>query len=262
MPILERPTVNLNYTDEGSGPPLVFLHGWCDGSPSWRATIEHFSPTNRCLAPDMRGHGASGLPSDHAYFLEALSNDVVALCEVAGVTDPVLVGHSFGGVLAAITASRFPGLARAIVVEDQVLDITGFGAQMRSLGAVVRSPETHMAFRTQLYDSMVSPAMPAESRALIQGLKDATPVAIGPAFWATLFEYTDSELAGVSERGMRALGLQPSLTIESSPQSAYHARLAELAPSAQKAVIESGHWIHLERPAEFRSVLGDFIHSL
>lgn len=262
MPTLQRPTVSLNYVDEGSGPPIVFLHGWCDGSPSWNATIAHFSRTNRCLAPDMRGHGGSGLPSDHAYFPEALSNDVVALCEAVGVTDPILVGHSFGGFLAAFIAGRFPGFARAIVVEDQVLDVTGFGAQMKDIASIVRSPESHMAFRTQLYDSMVSPAMPPESRALISGLKDATPVAIGPALWAPLFEYSDTELAGFSERLMRAMGTQPSLSLESSPQPEYHARLVALAPSTQTAVIEAGHWIHLERPDDFYRAVGGFIGGL
>jgi len=262
MPNLQRPTVSLNYADRGSGPALVFLHGWCDGSASWGATMDEFAANYRCLAPDMRGHGGSGMPSDHAYFPEALSNDVVALCEAAGVDQPVLVGHSFGGFLAAFTAARFPGFARAIVVEDQLLDLVGFAAQMQTLAPVIRSPESHMAFRGQFFESMVSPTMPPASRRIIEELKQSTPVEIGTALWGVLFEYSPAEIAANSERLMGAFANQPSLTIESAGQPEYHAKLANYAPGIRTAVIEAGHWIHLERPDEFRAELRAFLAAI
>ena len=123
MPVFERNTVDLHYDDTGGdGPPLVFLHGWCDGRESWSSTIEHFRGAYRCIAPDMRGHGRSGLPRDHAYFPEALSNDVVALCESLSIAKPVVIGHSFGAMLAGFVSARYPGFARALVLEDQSLD--------------------------------------------------------------------------------------------------------------------------------------------
>lgn len=262
MPTLERPTVTLAYEDRGNGPPLVFLHGWCDSSTSWAGTIDEFSGEYRCMAPDMRGHGASGLPRDHAYFPEALSNDVVALCEAAGVARPVLIGHSFGGFLAATVAMRFPGFAAGIVVVDQAVALHDFAVQMRGAEGLIRSPESHMVFRAGLFDSMVSPLMPAEGRATIERTKAATPVEVGQALWAALFEYSLEEIDAMSERLMRAFANQPSLTIEASPQDAYHEQLRALAPEAQAAVIQGGHWIHLERPAEFRAELRRFLAGI
>ena len=262
MPSLERPTVTLAYEDRGSGPPLVFLHGWCDGSASWASTIDEFSREFRCIAPDMRGHGASGLPRDHAYFPEALSNDIVAVCAAAGVERPVLIGHSFGGFMAAEVAMRFPGFARGIVVVDQVVALHDFAVQMRGAEGLIRSQETHMIFRTGLFDSMLSPLMPDEGRATIERMKLATPVVVGQALWAALFEYSLDEIDAMSERLMRAFANQPSLTIEAAPQAAYHERLRELAPGAQTAVIEGGHWVHLERPAEFRAELRRFLAGI
>lgn len=259
MPTFDRPHVSLHYEDQGQGPPLVFLHGWCDAPQSWADTAAGLSGEYRCIVPAMRGHGQSGQPLDHAYTPEALSGDVVALCTAAGVERPVLVGHSFGGFLAATVASRFPGFARAVVIEDQVLDLGGFAEQMRAAEAVIRSPESHMAFRTQLFDSMVSEAMPLKGRALVGGMKEATPPEVGMALWAALFDLTPGEIAERSVALMTALEEQPSLTIEASPQPEYHARLAALAPSAETAVLEAGHWIHLERPAEFREALRGFL---
>lgn len=259
MPTLERPTVALSYEDRGSGEPLVFLHGWCDGAVSWADTLDEFSREYRCIAPAMRGHGGSGFPRDHAYFPEALSNDVVAICEAARVERPVLVGHSFGGFLAAFTAMRFPGFAKAIVVEDQALALRPFAEQMKAAEGFIRGEDTHLAFRTQLFDSMVSPAMPEAGRALIQGMKDGTPVVTGTALWAVLFEYTLDEIETMGERMIRAFGNQPTLTIEAQPSPDYHALVRTLAPNARTAVIEGGHWIHLEHPGAFRAELRRFL---
>jgi pimeloyl-ACP methyl ester carboxylesterase len=210
----------------------------------------------------MRGHNRSGLPRDHCYSAEALSNDILALCEALGIAHPVLVGHSFGGYLAAEIARRFPGFARAVVVEDQPLDLRGFAEQMRALESVIRSPETHMAFRTQLYDSMTSPLMPPDSRALISRMKDQTPVEIGQALWAPLFELTMEEMAERSDLLMSALAGQPSLLIDGQEPPGYYDTLRKHAPNVAIRVLGCGHWTHLEKPAEFRVALRDFLATL
>jgi pimeloyl-ACP methyl ester carboxylesterase len=263
MPEFQRPTVTLHYEDAGSSdahaPVLVFLHGWCDAGSSWADTAADFATEYRCIVPDMRGHGRSGLPRDYCYSPEALSNDVVALCQSLGVEHPVLVGHSFGGYLAAEIARRFPQFARAIVVEDQPLDLRGFGEQMRALESVIRSPESHMAFRNGFYESMVTEKMPPAGVELTRQSAAATPMEVGMALWAPLFEFTAEEMAERSDLLMKALTHQPSLSIEHAEAPDYHAALAEHAPYAGTRVIECGHWIHLERPAEFRAELRDFL---
>lgn len=263
MPTLDRPTVNVNYEETGEGdPPLVFLHGWCDGSQSWASTISDFSVDHCCLAPDMRGHGRSGFPRDHAYTPEALSNDVVAMCEAAGVTRPVIVGHSFGGFLAATIAMRYPGFARAVVVEDQPLDLRGFATQMRSAEGVIRSPATHMAFRGDLFQSLVTDQMPAPGRALIDGMKDRTPIDVGQALWAPLFEYTMDEIGAISDRLMDALAAQPSLLIDGQEPPGYYETLRQHAPGVTIRTLDCGHWTHLEKPAEFRVALREFLATM
>ncbi|MGH2634032.1 MAG: alpha/beta fold hydrolase, partial [Tepidiformaceae bacterium] len=216
----------------------------------------------RCIAPDMRGHGQSGQARDFSYGGEALSNDVVALCESLGVAKPVLIGHSYGGYLAAEISRRFPNFARAIVDEDQALDLRVFGGQMRSLESVIRSPATHMAFRTQLFDSMITPLMPPASREMVQGASDNTPVEIGQALWAALFEFTLEELAQRSDELMAALANQPSLSLDSQPQDDYYATLATWSPATKTQVIPCGHWIHLERPQDAQAAIRAFIDTL
>ncbi len=263
MPRLERTTVSLHYRDEGQGgPPLMFLHGWCDSSATWDATLAAFSGGHRCIAPDMRGHGQSGLPVDHSYTLEALSGDAVAICEAAGVSRPVVVGHSFGGVLAAEIARRFPAFPRAVVVVDQPLDVGAFSETMRPAEALVRSLETHLAFREQIYRQICGPTLPAALADAIVARGLQTPADVGMALWAPLFEMTDAELAERGAALIAALSRIPALSIDHDDSAGYHAALKASAPSIGTELLPASHWIHEERPAEFQALLRQFVASL
>jgi N-formylmaleamate deformylase len=263
MPELNRPTVSLNYEDEGSGDPaLVFLHGWCDSSSVWAETTAALSTRHRCLAPDMRGHGQSGQPRDFCYAAEALANDVVAVCEAAGVTRPVLIGHSFGGMLAAVVAARSPGFARALVIVDQGLDFRPMAAQVHAMEQVIRSPESHLSFRTQMLGSMMTPLMPERSRERIIAASAQTPVEVGLALWAPLFEFSTAEMEAFSDRLLSALGQQPVCLVDGQANEDYYRTVAQHAPEAKTHVLDCGHWVHLERPEEFHTVLAEFLKSL
>src|SRR6266446_6980995 len=77
------------YVDEGSGDPIVFLHGNPTSSYLWRNVIPHVRSVGRCIAPDLIGMGRSDKPDigyrfvDHARyidgFLEALGLDRIIL---------------------------------------------------------------------------------------------------------------------------------------------------------------------------------------
>jgi pimeloyl-ACP methyl ester carboxylesterase len=263
LPTLQTHTCTLHYRDEGAGDPaIVFLHGWCDSAAVWDRTPPAFSASHRCLVPDMRGHGASGMPTDHAFFPEALSNDVVAICEAAGVVRPVLVGHSFGGYLAAEVVRRFPGFARAVVIEDQPLNIEAFGSAMGQMQAAIRNPETHAAFREQLNRMLMPEGTPEAvvNEALAVG-RD-TPPEVGMALWAALFEYSEAELRARGEALMSALAGQPTLVIDHAPSPDYHALLRSHAPDAEIVVIAGSHWIHIEHPDAFTERVRQFIESV
>ncbi len=266
MPELERPTVTLHYEDTGAvatgNPALVFLHGWCDSAESWRETMAAFKAEYRCIAPDMRGCGQSGMPRDHAYGPEPLSNDVVELCRSLGVEKPILIGHSYGGYLAAEIARRFPGFPGAVVVEDQALELREFGTRMRQLESVIRSPESHMAFRMQMLDSLAGSGLGSADRALVYGTAEKTPVEVGQALWAGLFEFSPMELAKRSDNLMAALAIQPALSIDAEEIPGYYETLHWFAPNARTKVIASGHYIHLEKPDAFRAAVREFLAQI
>lgn len=263
MPDFHRPSLTLHYEDTGEGmPALLFLHGWCDASTSWEDTVAALSASYRCVAPDMRGHGRSSLPRDHAYFPEALAGDAVALCLSLGIEHPVIVGHSFGGFLAAEIARRFPGFARAIVVVDQPLALEGFRAMVAPMEEAIRSTEGHMAVRRAMFDSMITAAMPPGGREIIRRSTEETPVAVAQALWAMLFESTAEELKERGRADIEALGRQPALLLDGQETAGYYDLVRSLAPTVETHVLGCGHWVHMERPLEFQAALGGFLSRL
>ena len=91
--------VNLHYTEQGSGTPLVLLHGFPFSSAIWREQIARLSDQYRVITPDLRGHGRSPV-TDDVYTMELLAADVIALLDTLDIAQAVIIGHSMGGYVA------------------------------------------------------------------------------------------------------------------------------------------------------------------
>lgn len=106
----------LQVIDRGRGAPtLVFLHYFAGSSASWDGVIDRLSPRWRCLAPDLPGFGRS--PADPGIMtVAAYADEVQRLVRQHAIGAHVLVGHSMGGKIAALLASRRPPNLRGLVL--------------------------------------------------------------------------------------------------------------------------------------------------
>src|SRR3954464_1703044 len=66
-PFEDRWLDGLHYVDEGSGPPLLMLHGNPTWSFTWREVIKGGRDRYRCIAPDLPGFGLSRAPSGYEF---------------------------------------------------------------------------------------------------------------------------------------------------------------------------------------------------
>ncbi|MGM0575986.1 MAG: alpha/beta fold hydrolase [Myxococcota bacterium] len=87
------------WTEMGSGPPLVLLHGILDTHRTWRRVAPHLARRFRVLMPDLPGHGQSGRP-DAPYTLAWYAQMVAGWMEAVGADRAFVCGHSFGGGVA------------------------------------------------------------------------------------------------------------------------------------------------------------------
>jgi pimeloyl-ACP methyl ester carboxylesterase len=128
---LETGGIRLHYLDHPGGEPaLVFLPGLSVAAPIFEDLVgAGLSPQFRALALDLRGRGRSGAPPagfDPAapaanYTMADHAADVLGLLETLALRQPVLVGHSFGGMLALYLAARHPERFPRIVVLDAAI---------------------------------------------------------------------------------------------------------------------------------------------
>lgn len=109
--------VAIHLRDAGDGAmALVFLHYWGGSSRTWRHVTDTLSPRYRTIATDHRGWGESD-PGDGNYSIAQLAADAEDVIRTLGLKRYVLVGHSMGGKVAQLMASRQPkGLEGLVLV--------------------------------------------------------------------------------------------------------------------------------------------------
>jgi epoxide hydrolase 4 len=101
--------VRLHVVSEGSGPPVLLLHGFPEFWYSWRQQLEALAAAGfTAVAPDLRGYGLSDKPAGvDSYRIERLGGDVVGLIRALGGRAHV-VGHDWGGAIAWWVAAAHP----------------------------------------------------------------------------------------------------------------------------------------------------------
>ena len=110
--------VDLHYQRTGgSKPPLVLLHGLTASGACWSPLARALQDRFDVVMPDARGHGMSSAPL-HGYRYEDHAMDVVALIQRLGLIAPVILGHSMGGMTAAVVANRMAGSVRSLILAD------------------------------------------------------------------------------------------------------------------------------------------------
>ncbi len=101
----------------GNKPPVVLLHGLMLNGACWTPLARALEKNYDVVMPDARGHGYSSAP-DHGYCYDNLAADVVSLIEALGLVNPVLLGHSMGGMTAAVVARGNLKPLRGLILAD------------------------------------------------------------------------------------------------------------------------------------------------
>ncbi|MFC6996088.1 alpha/beta fold hydrolase [Rufibacter roseus] len=102
----------LGYTDSGTGPAIVFLHGFCESKDLWAEFAKPLAKQFRLVALDLPGHGES--PAPEGFSMEAQAEQVYLTLQQLQVEKFLLVGHSMGGYVALAFAEKYPELLRGL----------------------------------------------------------------------------------------------------------------------------------------------------
>jgi pimeloyl-ACP methyl ester carboxylesterase len=119
MPKLQANGRNFHYRQQGSGPDVILIHGVTGDLSIWFLcdAMGVLGRSFRVTAFDLRGHGYSDVPPD-GYTSADQAADVMAIMDTLEIERAMLVGHSFGAVIATHAAVLHPDRIDAIVVSD------------------------------------------------------------------------------------------------------------------------------------------------
>lgn len=247
-------TVELVADVTGDGPVTVLLHGITESARSWDPLVERIAVDGTVVAVDLRGHGRS--PKADTYDPVSMAADVRALLARRSLdgAEPLVVGHSMGGLVAVAYGAMFP--VRGVVNVDQPLHLGAFQAQVRELEPLLRS-DAFPAVMAQVFEAMQGP-LPDPEVARLAALRAPDPeVVLG--VWAPLLELTSDELDALVDSVIGGV-TAPVLALHGSdPGPAYASWLAAQLPTARLEIWEDhGHHPHLVVPDRFLSTVRAF----
>jgi haloalkane dehalogenase len=119
----KRPGFAMHYLDEGSGEPVVLVHGEPTWGYLWRHLIPALAAERRVVVPDHMGFGKSETPADRTYDArEHVDNLEALLVDELDLEDMTLVLHDWGATIGGRLALRHPDRVRRLVVLDSAME--------------------------------------------------------------------------------------------------------------------------------------------
>ena len=256
---IERGGASLNASVSGSGTTtLVFLHYWGGSSRTWNHVRRLLPDCFQTVATDHRGWGESTADNEN-YGLSALADDAMAIVDAMGLDRYVLVGHSMGGKVAQLIASRRPrGLAGLALVAPASPGPSAFPLDQRmtmahaydSRESVIATVEHVLAGKRLSPDDLE--LVVQDSLRGTPGAKIAWPMTtmmedIGPAI--SSIDVPVLVVGGELDKVDPVTGLREEV-------------VARIPGAALEVLAGTGHLSPLESPRELANILARFATSL
>lgn len=250
--------INIHYyRTGGKKPPALLLHGLMTSGACWTLLARTLEADYDVIMPDARGHGhSSALESGYNY--ETLATDVFSLINALELTSPVIIGHSMGGMTAAVFASRYPKRLKGLILADPT-----FLTKERQ-EEVQRSDvaEQHRSILNRSKEEYLAEVRSRSSRSaeLISFLVEARFQTSMHAFEILRSPNPDYKML------MQAL-TAPCLLVTCDTNPVVSHLLAKELTSLNehvkvKQIKKSGHGIPFDQPECFSHVVKDFLQSI
>ena len=103
---LQSDSGNVFYKVDGSGPAIVFLHGFMEDHSIWDEFVEQIAEKYRCICIDLPGFGKSGVFRE-IHTMDFMAGKVWEVLKKEHVSKCILIGHSMGGYVSLAFAKLF-----------------------------------------------------------------------------------------------------------------------------------------------------------
>ncbi len=260
--IAEVNGTTIRYQLDGSGPVVVFVHGFTADLRLWEPQMKDFTERFQVLRYDLRGHGKSGVPTDEPYSHE---DDLKALLDSLGIERAVVIGLSLGARVVIDFALTHAKMVRALVpvdggpsghevteedsdIADQILSALETDGPEAAMQVWLASPVFAGVRR--------DPEQAARLAEMIRDYPGWDGLAADPA--RTLDPPAVTRLGEIQVRTLVVVGEEDLKSVRASADL-----LHREIPGARKVVLPGvGHISNLEDPESFNAVVLEFLEEL
>lgn len=249
-------TAGMSIEQDGEGPAIILLHGLGATSNTFQPLMPALKG-RRVVRPDLPGAGRSPTPGG-TLDVRSIVDAVLRASADLGIEEADLVGHSFGSLVAQHVARARPSLARTLTLFGPIIEPADAARErLRSRARLARE------------EGMAAVADQVAAAGLASGSDESNSAAV--AFVRESHMRQDAEgfarsceaLAGASRADAGALKM-PVLVVTGEedavgPPSVAH-QLADEAERGKAVVLPGcGHWTPVEKPAECRRLIAEFV---
>src|SRR3984893_4032122 len=112
------PSGRVSYTETGTGPVALFVHGVLLNGHLWRHQLASLSDIRRCIAVDLLAHGDTEIAPDQDVSVTANAKMLKEFLDALNIDQVDLVGNDSGGGIAQIFAALYPERVRSLTLTD------------------------------------------------------------------------------------------------------------------------------------------------
>ncbi|MGW1742020.1 alpha/beta fold hydrolase [Nocardia sp. NPDC001965] len=252
----------MGYTDSGSGPAIVMIHGFLFDKSMWAPQIDHFAELGfRVICVDLVGFGKSAGIVGPIIPMSAHTEAIAAVLAVLRIDKAVLVGYSMGGQVVLDFVAAYPTQVGALVLSDTFAGLDDTEVRLRRLALADRLDREGLEryaqeFLPQVLSDRTARLRPTIAARAIEMMTGADPGAAAAALRGRAFrrDYTDTA---------RAL-MVPALVVVGAEdvfdRGVLGVELASVIPHSRFAAIDhAGHTPSLEAPSAFNAIVADFL---
>lgn len=246
--------LSLHSSSAGTGPTIVFVHGWTCDSSSWAGQVPAFADEYRVITLDLPGHGRSESPQGGQLSMDLFARAVEAVRLEASAERIVLVGHSMGAPVIRQYAHLYPQRVAGLVAVDGPLDLRSFGELPPGFPPPLTGPEGRTAREGMIRSMFIAetpPALQDKILTMMLAAPEATAVGAMNAMFDPVIRWTDVIDA-------------PALSVYAGTANVPDAAATrELYPNHEATQMAgTGHFLMMEKPAEFNRVLAEFLDKI
>jgi pimeloyl-ACP methyl ester carboxylesterase len=254
--------VEMAYRDEGSGDPVVFVHGIPTNSYLFRDQFDAVASDHRAIAPDMIGYGNSSMYDGFDRSIRAQELAVRGLVDELGLDTIDFVGHDLGGGVGLRYAARSPDAIDRLVLSNSVAYDSWPIRTITDLGLPETARETSVEELQGMLDGLFRDTLLGDDHdeAFLEGMK--TPWASEEGVTSVVRNASATNTSHTTEVDPSDVTADTLLlwgTEDEFQPIEWAERLEGDIDSCELVGLEANHWVPEDRTAAFTEHLTDFL---